>query len=388
MGDIRNIKASAIRSVQQQRHHGGWKGLITIKKQRTKTGFLNTIPAAIVCVAALAGGAYAGPATTERSADTNDGFRIGEALVNLLPAPPRNSTFRVYWENDGTYVKPIMRTDRHYTDGLKLVYTHQPEWDWLKDFARWNNFGDGEANVSTAVGYFFGQNMYTPDHADDPAARREHDRVFAGWMYGGIFAQRATQKEMEHFELNLGIIGPSAGGSKMQTFVHNVIHQEEPNGWENQLDDEFAIDCTWLKRQRADGLLFRRAPDFDSHLEYGFTAGSLHRNANLGVIFRWGDNLPNDFGPGRLEAPDCATGPIGDKQTYLYLFSRASIKVVQYDRFLTGLDEEPVVGQFQLGVAWRYKSFEVSYSQTFLTREYREQPQADSIGALNLSCYF
>jgi hypothetical protein len=385
MGDI-HIKASAIRSVQQQRYYGGWEGLITIKKQRTKTGFLNTILAAVVCVAALPGGAYAGPAPTEGDSDTNDGFRIEEALVKLLP--PRNSTFRVYWENDGTFIKPIMRTDRHYTEGLKLVYTHQPDCNLLRDFARWNNFGDGEANVATAVGYFFGQNMYTPDHADDPTARRDNDRVFAGWMYGGIFAQRATQKEMEHFELNLGVIGPSAGGSKMQTFVHNVVHQEEPNGWKSQLKDESAIDFTWLKRQRADGLLFGGEPNFDSHLEYGFTAGSVHRNANLGVIFRWGDNLPNNFGPGRLEAPDCATGPIGDKQTYLYFFTRAGVKVVQYDRFLTGLEEEPAVGQFQLGVVWRYKSFEVSYSQTFLTREYREQPQADSFAALNLSCYF
>jgi hypothetical protein len=289
-----------------------------------------------------------------------------------------------------------MQTDRHYTEGMKLVYTHQPDWDALKDFARWNNFGDGEANVdstgspqvSTAVGYFFGQNMYTPNHADDPAARRDHDYVFAGWMYGGIFAQRATQKEMEHFELNLGIIGPSAHGGEVQSFIHRLVQQEEPNGWKDQLDDESAVDFTWLKRQRADGLLFRRTADFDSHLEYGFTAGSVHRSANLGVILRWGDNLPNDFGPGRLEAPDCVTGPIGDKQTYLYFFTRAGGKVVQYDRFLTGLDEEPVVGQLQVGVVWRYKSFQASYSLTLLTREYKEQPEADSFAALNLSCYF
>ncbi len=298
-----------------------------------------------------------------------------------------DQSFTIYWENDGTFLKPILRSDRHYTDGLKLVYTHQPEWDWLKDFARWNNFGDGNADISTAVGYCFGQNMYTPDHADDPTARSNHDRVFAAWMYGGIFAQRATQKEMEHFELNMGVIGPSAQGGEVQSFVHRLVRQEEPNGWENQLDDEFAIDFTWLKRQRADWLL-RRTADFDSHLEYGFTGGSVHRSANLGVILRWGANLPNDFGPGRLEALSCVTGRISEEQTYLYFFTRAGGKVVQYDRFLSGLDEKPVVGQLQLGVVWRYKSFQASYSQTFLTREYKEQPDADSFAALNLSYYF
>jgi len=299
-----------------------------------------------------------------------------------------DQSFTVYWENDGTFLKPYQRTDRHYTDGLKIAYTHQPEWKWLKDFARWNNFGQNDTDTTTAMGYFLGQNMYTPDDADDPAKRSAHDRVFAAWMYGGIFAQRATTNQMEHFELNVGIIGPSAQGGEVQTFVHKLVHQDEPNGWDTQLRDEFAIDFTWLKRQRADGLLFGRTPNFDSHLEYGFTAGSVHRSANLGVIFRWGANLPNDFGPGRLEAPACATGPITKDQTYIYFFGRAGGKIVQYDRFLTGLDDEPVVGQFQLGVVWRYKSFQASYSQTFLTREYKEQPEADSFAALNLTCYF
>jgi hypothetical protein len=323
----------------------------------------------------------------------------------------------MYWENDGTFVKPNYRTDRHYTDGLKLVWTHQPEWEWLKKFSTWNNFGDGDKvdstpstsspqasspaydlqgqagqaglpQVDTAVGYFFGQNMYTPDHADKPEKRTRPDRVFAAWLNGGIFAQRATQKEMEHFELNVGIIGPSALGGEIQTFIHKLVGQEEPNGWDEQLNDEFAIDVTWLRRGRADGLPFKRTENFDSFLEYGFTGGSVHRNANLGLMLRLGPNLPNDFGPGRLEQPRCATGPIGEKQTYFYLFGRANAKFVQYDRFLTGLDTRPVVGQLQLGAVWRYKSFEISYTQTFLTHEYEEQVGENSYGSLNASVYF
>jgi hypothetical protein len=346
------------------------------------------------CVAALAAGVESGPVAAGQSADTNESSGLEKALAILLP--PRNSTFQIYWENDGTFVKPNHRTDRHYTDGLKLVYTHQPEWSWLKKFATWNNFSEGDEavdstgtpQVDTAVGYFFGQNLYTPDHADNPAERNGPDRVFAAWLYGGIFAQRATKDKMEHFELNAGVIGPSALGGEIQTFIHKLVGQNEPNGWDEQLDDEFAIDFIWLRKERADGLPFRHTPNFDSFLEYGFTAGSVHRNANLGLMLRLGPKLPNDFGPGRLEAPYCATGQIGEKQTYFYLFGRASAKFVQYDRFLTGLDTRPVVGQFQLGAVWRYKSFEVSYTQTFLTHEYEEQQSEDSYASLNLSCYF
>jgi len=296
-------------------------------------------------------------------------------------------SFTVYWENDGTFLKPNGRTDRHYTDGLKLVYTHQPEWEWLRNFGSWNNFGD-DKKADTAVGYFFGQNMYTPDHADNPRARRGSDRVFAGWLYGGVFAQRATEKRMEHFELNLGIIGQSAQGGEIQRFVHKIVGQPKPKGWEDQINDEFAIDFTWFGRQRADALFFEHTSNYDSHLEYGFTAGSVHRNAILGVIFRAGENLPDDFGPGRLEAPDCATGAAYDKATHFYLFSRIGGKLVEEDRFLTGLDEEPAVGQVQIGAALRYKSFEITYTQTYLTREYAEQHDADSFASLVMSYRF
>jgi hypothetical protein len=311
-------------------------------------------------------------------------------IINTIPVCFGNETqsFTIYWENDGTFVKPNGRTDRHYTDGIKFAYTHQPDCNFLKEFARWNNFGQGEAEPKTALGYFFGQNMYTPDHADKPEERTKPDRVFAGWLYAGVFAQRVTENQMEHFELNLGVIGPSAHGGEVQTFIHDLVRQPEPDGWENQIDDEFAIDFTWFKRQRADGLFFRHTPNFDSHLEYGFTAGSVHRNVLLGIIVRAGINLPNDFGPGRLEAPDCAIVPDSDKLKHFYLFSRLGGKLVEHDRFLTGLDEEPAVGQLQVGTAFQYKTFEITYSQTFLTREYREQPDADSYASIVLSYRF
>jgi lipid A 3-O-deacylase len=297
-------------------------------------------------------------------------------------------TFTLYTENDGTFVKPVYRTDRHYTSGEKLVFTHQPDCNFLKEFARWNNFGKNDGQVSTALGYFFGQNIYTPDHIADPALRARHDRVFAGWLYGGIFAQRATENEMEHFELNPGIIGPSAHGRQSQNFVHDVIGEEKAKGWENQLGDEFAMDVTWLKRQRVAERYFARTENFDSHLEYGFTAGSVHRYANGGIVFRYGINLPNDFGPGRLETPASACIEKPAEVQTAYLFTRVGGKLVQYDRFLSGLETEPAVALLQVGAVYRYKSLEVSYSQTFLTREYEEQHSTDSYGAINMTWWF
>lgn len=271
---------------------------------------------------------------------------------------------------------------------MKLVYTNQPDWEPLKEFSRWNGFGGNDAEVTTAMGYFLGQNIYTPDHISEPAERSNHDRVFAGWLYGGAFAQRATQNEIEHFELNLGVIGPSSKAEEMQRFIHRTMGIDEPEGWQNQLGDEFAVDFTWMRKQKTDGLPFKHTSNFDSHVEYGFTGGSVHRNANLGLVLRWGYNLPNDFGPGRLEMPSSACGGAAGGNSSVYLFTRVGGKLVQYGRFLSGLDEEPAVGLIQVGLAGRYKSLQVAYSQTFMTREYKEQPETDSFGTLTVTYYF
>jgi lipid A 3-O-deacylase len=312
----------------------------------------------------------------------------GSPQGNMTNSSTSGQTFTIYLENDGTFLKLNNRTDRHYTDGLKLVYTHQPDCNWLKRLARWNKFAPENEQVRTAVGYFLGQDMFTPDHVGHPELRRGKDRVFAGWLYGGVFVQRAKEDQMEHFELNLGVIGPSALAKESQRDIHHLIGADKPHGWENQLSDEFAADFTYFKRQRTDAIIFKRTENFDSHIEYGFTAGTVHRNAILGLLFRGGVNLPNDFGPGRLEAPASATDKNRDDLTHVYLFSRLGGKLVEYDRFLTGLSEKPLVGVIQTGIGWRYKAFELTYAQTFLTREYDEQPSKDSYGSLTLSYRF
>ena len=161
-----------------------------------------------------------------------------------------------------------------------------------------------------------------------------------------------------------------------------------PSGWDDQINDEAAADFTWFTRRRADALTFKHTDKYDSHIEYGFTAGTVHRHAMMSILFRYGFNLPNDFGPGRLEAPDCATRKVDNEGKNFYVFARVEGKFVQFDRFLTGLDTNPAVGMIQLGLAGQYKSLEISYSQTFLTREYSQQPSPDSFASLNLTYRF
>jgi hypothetical protein len=314
----------------------------------------------------------------------NIAILAGIICVAMMGIASGQETFSLYVENDGGVIKPLYRTDRHYSAGEELVFTHQPDVNLLKDYSRWNGFGQNDGEVNTAVGYFAGQNIYTPDHIDDPAARDRHDMQYAGWAYWGVFAQRASDNQMEELKLNMGLVGPIAQGAWTQDLVHKLMGAGQADGWDTQLGGEFHTDLTWLRRQRLDERYFVRTENFDSHLEYGATVGTLHRNAIAGMVFRYGINLPNDFGPGRLEAPAsaCINKP-AEKQS-AYIFTRIGGKLVEYDRFLSGLTPEPAVAVLQVGMAYRYKSFEVNYSQTFMTREYKEQGSTDSYGALNM----
>ncbi len=295
--------------------------------------------------------------------------------------------FTFYYENDGTFVKPLYRTDRHYTDGAKFEFTHQPDVNFLKEYSKWDRFCLNDGQVNTALGYFLGQNIYTPDHTENPAERSDCDMKYAGWLYGGIFAQRQSDNRMEHLELNLGMIGPAASGESAQKFIHDIIHTDAPEGWESQLDNEFHADLTLLRRQRIPELA-KRTECLDTHLEYGGTLGTLHRNAQLGIVFRYGMNIPNDFGPTRLAAPASGCSGFPDTFESFYIFARFSGRVVEFNRFLSGLTPEPVVGEMHFGFAYRRKSFEISYSQTFMTKEFEHQEDSDSFGAINLLWHF
>ena len=92
------------------------------------------------------------------------------AGIGLLSAGAgATDTFSIYWENDSRFTKPNGNTDRHYTNGLKLVYaTDEVEWQWLRDFGNWH-FGDGE-KARTDVGFFLGQeNLHAGTPGGPPA---------------------------------------------------------------------------------------------------------------------------------------------------------------------------------------------------------------------------
>ncbi|MCX5660233.1 MAG: lipid A deacylase LpxR family protein [Planctomycetota bacterium] len=364
--------------------------------------------------------ASAGPALAFGSVGDVDGVPSPMTLVADQTSPPapvpapaaaldraapeaKPWSLTLFLENDSNPMQPFEHNDRHYTHGMRLSFAHQPQ--WAEDIAPYVPFNEAYSGGRTGAGYFIGHSMYTPDDitlvTPDPK-----DRPFAGWLYGGAFWQRDTGPVqpgdvgmMDHLEINLGVVGPASQAEGLQKWWHVFDDARTPRGWDHQLNDEFGFDLIYQHFWRvalfdADGLQGQVVP------RAGFTLGNIHRQANADAMIRIGCNLPDDYGPGRLDQPGAATGLAERARVNhfsVYGYARAGGRAVQHNLFLecntfgdsAGVNERPLVGELQMGVAlefWQHVEF--TYSVTYLTKEFYHQAAADSYGAATLAIFF
>lgn len=354
-------------------------------------------------------------ALAEERADEAAGSQLaelaGEPASLEGPATAPAYRFQVLFENDGSFLKPNELEDRHYTNGAALDFAFKaPKLaDWLES--------RGVSTEGAAAGAFVAHEIYTPEDISlrepDP-----EDRPYAGYLYGGFYAQRENADTLDHLQLNLGVVGPSSLAEPVQEWIHDNFSGEDPNGWDAQLGDEISVNAVYrrtfridLERLMADALSGRGEDDLDGWvidtsgplgvelLPYGeVRVGTTHRDATVGGLFRVGWKLPDDFGPAQVRDPGSFTGAGPQRGWSVYAFGGAAVRFVEWNTFLNGsfernpspsVEPEPFIGLFRGGfaVAWRgeRKSLELGYGQSFRTREFRGQEDANGIGQIQLT---
>jgi lipid A 3-O-deacylase len=341
----------------------------------------------IVAVAVLCVWARGGMAEEVSAPET--GWSITEATEDLVPF-----TVTLYWENDGSILKRNKSQDRHYTNGSAISFAHQPDWvEGFKDVA-----GFGEVFDRTAAGYMVGQLIFTPEHISETRLLRK-DRPYVGYLFGGVYVQRANDQTFDHAQLDIGVIGPSSQGERFQKDIHDWLNLDEPKGWDNQLSDEVTAQLTLRRKWRVDmQAVALSGSELSQQLipQVELAAGSVYRHVAAGMTWRVGHNLPDDFGPGRLADVAAATG-VPRHGNGGYGFIRVAGRVVQHDIFLEGnsfknshgVNAETFVGEIQAGLEvfyyydqWRLQA---GYSQTFVSEQFEGQEGTDAYGALVLS---
>ena len=316
--------------------------------------------------------------------------------------------FTAYWENDSKPLKPNNSRDRHYSHGLAISVAHQP--DWAKNIA---GFIDQITPLKSdlnelAIGYTAGQLFLTPEDITATELITD-DRPYAGYLYAGIYLDRAKQDTNSHiatndrFRLDLGVVGQISQADDFQQEIHDLIDSDFPAGWFNQLEDEPTIQFYYTRKWRIDigQLSFNKPNTIDIIPQVGFALGTVHRNLNAALTVRAGLNLPNDFGPASLAEPAAGLS-IKRNPFYLYGFAKVSQQVVEHNMFLEGnnftsshsVDEKLLTAAATFGIALAYElenlTLQAAYSQTFQTDLFDGQAHGDEFASLTISltCYY
>jgi len=262
------------------------------------------------------------------------------------PDPVDHGTFSFYFEND-----LFGGTGQRYTNGVRLSWT-SPD---LKKFSEssftgplgsridempWINHPAYQRNVA----FVLGQSMFTPTDIQSTGLIRD-DRPYAGWLYTGLGFIWKNALVRNALTLNIRVAGPSAYAHETQDLVHELRNIPQAQGWENQLHDELGIVLgyqhmwRWPLHERRAGFDWEALPFLGANL------GNVNISASAGAGFRFGCNLPDDFGTETIGAAATTTTPVEGSQRAArsrrtnfgtHVFLRAEGHAVARDIFLDG----------------------------------------------------
>ncbi len=311
------------------------------------------------------------------------------SLAAAAPAEDtRSGALSIQFEND-----IFFNTDQHYTNGVALNYTTAPQDTphWLENFAHHLPFFGSTGEVRT--NYALGQDIFTPRNTalvvPNPA-----DRPYAGYLYVGMGILSNSDTHLDQAELQLGVIGPSSFAADAQNWVHTVLGDQKALGWHYQLHGEpignVFYERSWklIPPKSILGLFV----DLEPHA--GFAVGNAYDYANAGAMARVGINLPDDFGPPRLE-PSLPGSSFFEPNGALsaYAFAGVDGRAVGRNIFLDGnsfeaspsVSKRIFVGDVQIGAVLQFGGTRLSFTHVFRTKEFGTQASADQFGSVDLT---
>lgn len=293
--------------------------------------------------------------------------------------------FNAHEDND-LFVLP--ETDQHYTQGVHFAlmwpdddvpFASRPL-SWSRPLMR------GEP--IRKFGFEIGQDIYTP--VKTASTQLQHnDRPYAGWLYIGFLREDRLSPEhgipmLDRYEVHLGVIGPLSLGGDAQNWWHDVVRDEEANGWHNQLKNEPGILLRLDRKWRIMDL----GGDDDLHIQMlphaGMALGNVETSARLGTMMRLGYHIPDEF------------GPVIPPTFGWYVFSDFGARAVLHNAFFDGnlyqgshhVAKEPVVIELRGGIAFEIGSSEISYTYVYVNKEFKVQDKHDAYGSFNYTYRF
>ena len=311
------------------------------------------------------------------------------------------AAWQLQWENDA--FAAFSGSDEHYTNGLRFSWVRNqarsalPGWvagfgeRWCGKTSKLRLCGPQPDLEQTDFGHSFVHTFYTPEELSIEELIVD-DRPYAGYFHFGtqIFLRHDTKGPNDPgrnspiqnvFELQLGFVGPEAQGEWIQSKAHEILDDEPPLGWDNQLDFEPVVQLVYRWRRKFG------TDHADVVPHWGAALGNVGIFAEAGFHARFGWNIA-DF-PNLNIAPAVSPASTDDAwfaKREFHVFVGATGRGVAHNIFLDGntfedshsVDKENWVYDLQAGFVARYKKCRLSYTFTRRSREY--SPTFDNDG--------
>lgn len=299
-----------------------------------------------------------------------------------------------YYDNDG-----MLNLDRYYTFGLKISLINDIT-QYKRNIEMPKRHNDEVINRFRVVS--IGQQTFSPANTYSDKIQK-NDRPYAGWLWGGYSQWEVHEGMANIYELQIGIVGPSAGGEKIMSWFHHVMGYHKPRGWQNQLRDELGINLALERKWKVEFAAGNPGYTGDWVPSLGIVVGNVHSYLGAGSVFRYGWNIPKDYGPVLILPGEEKGIPsemkhknTSEQNWQFYLFILGHCRHVIRNIFLDGntaykshrIQKELFVADVGGGGVLGYGNIEITLSVKMRTREFIIQPQAHSYGSFILSWLF
>ncbi|MFZ6744257.1 lipid A deacylase LpxR family protein [Undibacterium sp. JH2W] len=223
------------------------------------------------------------------------------------------------------------------------------------------SFTKTNAKQALTYGWRLGQELYTAsDIKLTPNQISRNDHPYAGWLYAGLYREKSeADGQSQRLGLDIGCLGPCAGGEWTQTHLHRLLKQPLPQGWSTQLRNEWGAV---LSGEYSPGRAVVM-PYIDIAPRIKGRLGNIFTDASAELMIR----------AGRLNALP--------EQAASYGFLRTELKAVAYNASMQGgyfnnqattVKPKSMVGEFEIGYLWRGENYGASASFIRRSNEIRE----------------
>jgi len=321
--------------------------------------------------------------TSRRDTIDNIAVRVpGEIRINIKEIPPLErkiedeAFYSISYTSTNRYIGMnfdndiFNNTDYYYTNGIRIdyvapIFASSPLSISMLPYRKHSMNYHGMTIV---------QNMYTPTNPDITHVL-DGDCPFSAYLYLGHFKNTLSsdRKYRQYSELDIGLIGPGSLGGLVQEQIHDI----EPVGWQNQVENDIVLNYTATVEK---GLYNPGA--FDLNIFATGQIGTLYDNAGGGLRIRAGRLNPY------FEMPRLATAQSTEgKDAYQWqygIFASAKAKVVLYNATLQGgmfnktsnytipaEDIERFLLQASAGIYVAYKQLGITLEQFYLSPEFK-----------------